>query len=195
MVRLDTASVPAAAAALTEAFFEDSLVVRLCPNRQTRARAILPVFRFSASMSAHYGEAWASSPEMEAVALWLYSDKMACPPWQWLLFGGWDIRRCLGREGYRELNRVSARIDRARDRVAPERYLYLSSLGVRKEYRRQGLAAELVGRRVREAASQGLSTVVETNTPEALAFYRAIGFRVLTGFYTAGLHYYVLIYG
>jgi GNAT superfamily N-acetyltransferase len=153
-----------------------------------------PVFRFSANMAVLYGEGWATSADMEGVALWQYSWKMICPPWRWLSFGGLDIRRCLGREAYRELTRISLRIDQARDRVAPDRYLYLSNLGVKPGCRRQGMASMLVKARVERAAKEGLSTMVETNTSEALAFYRSIGFRVLSSFSTAGLEYYVLQY-
>ena len=179
---------------LAEAFYSDALVAMLCPDECSRKRCMEPVFRFSANMAVRYGEGWATSRDMEGVALWLYSWKLGCPPWRWLSFGGLDIRRCLGRSGYKELTRVSARIDQARDRVAPEKYLYLSSLGVKPDSRRQGKAGLLVKQRVEDAAREGLSVIVETNTPEALAFYKSVGFRVRSDFTTAGLEYFVLEY-
>lgn len=194
LFHLDKDHVNTASEALAEAFFHDGLVRRMCPDEGTRRQATLPVFRFSAGLAARNGEAWASSPGMEGVALWLYSWRMICPPWTWLALGGLDIKRRLGPEGYRELTRVSDRIDRAREGVAPERYLYLACLGVKKEHRRQGLATALVAERVRRAASEGLPTIVETNTAEALAFYRSVGFNVRTSFRAADMDYYVLEY-
>lgn len=194
LIRLERRHVTAAADSLAEAFFEDALVRRICPDEAFRRWAVTPVFRFSAGMAVKAGEAWATSPQMEGVALWLYSEKMICPPWRWLALGGYNIRFHLTAQGYRELTRVSDRIDRARDTVAPGRFLYLSCLGVRQEYRRQGLARALVEDRVKNAVKEGLPTVVETNTPGALAFYQSIGFRVKTTFQVADMEYYVLIY-
>lgn len=192
LLRLNKTQVAAASAALAEAFLEDPFVCRICPDAATRVRSVLPVFRFSAGLSAHNGEAWASSAAMEGVALWLPSWRIGCPPLRWLLLGGLNIRRNLTAAGYRELTHVSDRIDRERDAVAPQRFFYLSCLGVRPAFRRQGIARGLVECPVARAASQGLPTIVETNTPDALAFYLAMGFRVKASFRTAELDYYVL---
>lgn len=192
LLRLNKTHVDAAAEALAEAFFVDGLVRRMCPDEKNRKQATLPVFRFSAGLAVRNGEAWAVTPQMEGVSLWLYSWKMFCAPWTWLALGGADIRRKLGPEGYRELTIVSDRIDRAREKVAPEKYLYLSCLGVNQSCRRQGLATALVQERVERAASEGLPTVVETNTPEALAFYESVGFEVSTSFRAADMDYYVM---
>jgi ribosomal protein S18 acetylase RimI-like enzyme len=195
LYRLNKTHIPAASKALAEAFLEDGLVLRICPEEENRERAIEPVFRFSASTAVRSGEAWATSPDLEGVALWQYSWRMFFPPWSWFTFGGFDIYRNLSRKGYRELMRVSDRIDRARASVAPDRYLYLSSLGVRPEFRRKGLATALVADRIRAAEKDGVPTIVETNTPEALAFYESVGFRSLKTFRAADMDYYVLVYG
>ena len=192
LYRIDKKQVDAAARALAEAFFEDPFVCRISPDPATRLQSVLPVFRFSTGLAARNGEAWALSPAMEGVALWLPSWRIGCPPLQWLLLGGLGIRRGLTAEGYRELSRVSDRIDRERDAIAPGRFLYLSCLGVRREFRRRGLASALVEGRVKQAAREGLPTIVETNTPEALAFYRAVGFQIMVSFRAAELDYYVL---
>ena len=194
MVKLESAAVGDAVRTLSEAFFLDDFVSRLCPDEGRRLRSIEPVFRFTANMAVHYGEAWADSDQMRAVALWQVSWRMSCPPWRWLLFGGLDIRRRLGAVAYAELTRVSARIDETRDRLAPDRYLYLSSLGVLPDHRREGLARDLVQPRVRQAAAEGLSSIVETNSDGALAFYRDAGFLVRAQFTAAGLQYTVLEY-
>lgn len=194
LFRLNKSHVSAASDALAEAFFHDGLVCRLCPDEATRKHATMPVFRFSVGLAVKNGEAWAASPNLEGVALWLTSWRLGCPPWRWLMLGGLDIRRNLSPEGYRELTRVSDRIDRARESVAPGRYQYLSCLGVQKEYRRQGLATLLVEGKLKEAAASGLPTIVETNTPEALAFYLSLGFQIRTSFRAANMDYYVLEY-
>jgi ribosomal protein S18 acetylase RimI-like enzyme len=192
LYRLHKTDVGAAADALAGAFLEDGLVRLICPEAEERKAAILPVFRFSAGMAVKAGEAWASSPAIEGVVLWLYSWKMFCPPWRWLVLGGLEIRRRLSAEGYRMLTNVSDRIDRARMSVAPEQFLYLSCLGVQPEFRRRGLARELVQGRVRAAAAGGLPTFVETNTPGALEFYKSVGFKVLKSFRAAEMDYYIL---
>jgi ribosomal protein S18 acetylase RimI-like enzyme len=194
LFRLEKSHVTAAADTLAEAFLGDALVCRICPEEEERKRAILPVFKFSAGMAVKSGEAWAASPQMEGVALWLYSWRMGCPPWRWLALGGLEIRRGMSAAGYRELTRVSDHIDRMRMSVAPQRYLYLSSLGVRAQFRRKGLATALVQGRIQAAAREGLASVVETNTPEALVFYKSAGFKVLKEFRAAEMDYYVMQY-
>jgi ribosomal protein S18 acetylase RimI-like enzyme len=194
LYRIKKQDVNAASKALAEAFFEDGLVCRICPEVDIRTVSVLPVFHFSTGFAAKNGEVWSVSENMEGVALWLYSWKLGCPPWRWLALGGLDIRRNLSPAGYRELTRVSDRIDRARESVAPRKFLYLSCLGVRSEFRRQGLATALVADRVQKAASTGLPTMVETNTPEALEFYKLVGFKVKTSFRAADMDYYVLEY-
>lgn len=194
LFKLEKCHIGRAAEALADSFLEDGLVCRLCPDGALRKRAILPLFRFTAGLAVHGGEAWATSPALEGVALWMLSSKMGYSPWRWLALGGADIRRGLGREATRELSAVSDRIDRARDSVAPERYLYLACLGVRPAHRRRGLATALVADRARRSSAAGLPVIVETNTPEALAFYRSTGFAVLKSFRAADMDYYVLEY-
>lgn len=194
MLKLTKQDVPRAANLLTEAFFEDGLVLRMCPDAAGRAERVRPVFKFSAHMAVYAGEAWAHSTGMEGVALWLYSWRMECPPIHWLWFGGLNIRRRLGAEAYNELITVSDRIDRARDSVAPKRYLYLSTLGVGRAHQRQGVATALVADRIRSAAGEGLSTIVETNTTGALEFYRSVGFVERKAFRAAEMDYHVLEY-
>lgn len=193
MRRLERADIGAAVATLGAAFFEDGLVGRLCPDENTRLYRTEPVFRFSANMAVGYGEAWADD-DLHAVALWQYSWRMGCPLWRWVQYGALDIRRRLGAPAYRELTGISARIDAMRERVAPERYLYLSSLGVAPQHRRAGLARALVQPRVRQAAAEGLSSVVETNGDAALAFYQNVGFEVRAQSTISGLRYAVLEY-
>lgn len=195
LLRLDKSHVQAASNMLAEAFLKDGLVRRVCPDEAGRKDAILPVFRFSAGLAVKSGEACATSPAMEGAALWLYSWRMFCPPWRWFALGGLEIRMRLSAAGYRELTRVSDRIDRERARVAPDRFLYLSCLGVQKEFRRMGYARSLVEGRVRKAEAEGLPTIVETNTPGALAFYESVGFRQLSAFRAADMDYYVLQFG
>ena len=204
MKRLVRADVDAAVETLGAAFFEDSLVSRLCPDQGSRLHCTMPVFRFSANMAVGYGEAWAmpqASQEgqphpaaLPAVALWQYSWRMGCPLWRWVQYGGLDIRRRLGPTAYRELTRISARIDAMRERVAPERYLYLSSLGVSPQHRRQGLARALVQPRVHQAAAEGLCSIVETNSEGALSFYQEVGFVIRAQSSISGLQYNVLQY-
>jgi len=194
LYRIDKAHVDAAADALADAFIEDGLVLRICADPSARKSAIKPVFRFSAGLAVRNFEAWAVSGKFEGVVLWLESWRMFCPPWTWLSLGGMDIRSGLSREGYRELTSVSERIDRARFSVAPDRYLYLSCLGVRPEFQRRGFATALVRGKVQAAAAEGIPTIVETNTSCARAFYESVGFRVLKTFRAADMDYYVMQY-
>lgn len=187
----------AAAETLTIAFLNDPLVTRICPEEATRAPLILPVFRYSANLAIHYGQAWGIDVSKPAdspcgVSLWLHSWRMICPPWRWFAYGGHKVGRGMAPEGYRMLNEVSFTIDRERDRIAPRRYLYLSNLGVLPECRRRGLATALVQGPCERAARQGLPVLVETNTPDSLAFYRAAGFGVVRSFKVWGMEYYIL---
>lgn len=181
-----------AAHTLALAFADDPLVERICPDPATRAALIEPVFFYTAHLSAANGQAWAVGPRPDGVSLWLPSWRMGCAPWRWLLYGGHRVGRGMSPDRYRLLNEVSTVIDRERDRVAPRRYLYLSNLGVLPAARRQGLATALVTPPVGAAARQGLPTMVETNTPESFAFYRAVGFRVVSDFRAYGMEYFVL---
>ncbi len=181
-----------AARTLALAFADDPLVTRICPDPATRLTLIEPVFHYTARLAAANGQAWAVGATPDGVSLWLPSWRMGCAPWRWFLYGGHRVGRGMEPRHYRLLNEVSSVIDRERDRVAPRRYLYLSNLGVLPAARRQGLATALVLPPVQEAARQGLPTLVETNTPASLAFYRAVGFRVINDFQAYGMEYYVL---
>ena len=71
LCRLQGNYVKPAATMLSKAFFDDPLFIYFFPNASERMRKSKVFFHMLLRYGVHHGEAYATSPSIEGVAIWL----------------------------------------------------------------------------------------------------------------------------
>lgn len=112
-----------------------------------------------------------TTPEIKGVAAWI-------PPLGYPL----DIWRCLESGYYSGLNfsLPFSLLDDAYHKINwKQPYWYLFSLGVSKDYRRQGIGSALIKPILERASNDDLPCYLFTQTEEGVKFYESNGFEVM----------------
>ena len=114
---------------------------------------------------------------------------IAIPPGGWPLPAPHFSEQILGlfRQGIRVTHRWGQVYSELAQRHPPERHWYLSTLGIRPEFQRRGLASALLDHWLLEVDGARLGAYLETDHPDSLSFYLKRGFRVCEEFRLFGV--------
>ncbi len=143
-IRLDKSQVRAAAKVLSRAFYDDPLFTYFIPDALQRRNKLHHVFETLVRYSVSYGEVYATSPNLEGIAVWLPSDRVEMTLWRGIRNGGLSIILNLGlRSTFRQLSVSDLMCSIHKCHIlSPHWYLYL--VGVEPELRGKGYASNLV---------------------------------------------------
>jgi len=175
LMRLTAAHVKPAAVTAARAFHEYPLVVYFIPDASKRFKKQAVSFEELIQSGIEYGEVYATSSEMEGIAVWFYSDI----PYQ--------RRQPLIRRWYTSLFADKAQIRRqrafgeyagaVRKRVVPGKHLYLQLLGVAPAYQGKGYSSRLLKPMLARADREGLPCFLETQAAKNVTLYEHFGFK------------------
>ncbi|MDO9579913.1 MAG: hypothetical protein Q7J06_05025, partial [Bacteroidales bacterium] len=101
LVRLTKAQVRPAAGMLARAFQDDPLMAYFFPDASERENRLPYIFEFLIRYGILYGEVYATSPNLEGVAVWLPSEKVDMTPWRMIRSGDFSILFRLGTKSLR----------------------------------------------------------------------------------------------
>jgi GNAT superfamily N-acetyltransferase len=189
IVRLADSQIPAAAATLAHAFYDDPLMVYAIPDPAARARLLPDVYarmvRFGTLAGEVYASADASGGALDGVALWLPPDA------KWSrenieASGMHQLATLIGNDAYQRYRDVVTREWNARERDMTGACWYLFILGVEPSRQRRGLGGALM-RPVMERADAGhLACYLETENERNVEFYLKEGFEMIVNGEQAG---------
>lgn len=189
VVTLDRRHVHQAVHTLQQAFRDDPLTRLLCPDATLRPDVVRAVFRYNVRCALAAGGIYATSLRCEGVTLWMRSTPGRRQP---VPTPGRDIMRVPTGVLHR-LNDLSQELDQARLSAAGnEPHLYLSTLGVVPQYRRQGLATLLLDAVKATAAREGKPVWLETLSRENQTFYGKRGFSTVQVLSLENIQYYIM---
>lgn len=172
------ADVPAVAACLAGAFFDDPLWGHWTfPDPAVRARGLLPFMTFQAGLGM--GALWTElTAAAEAVTIWT-------PPG--LVYGGGPGEAELAEAvlgdlfGPRapELHALFAQFE---EHAPPGRYHHLEWWATHPDHRGRGIGAALLAENLARVDAEGLPCYLESTNPANLPRYEALGFRAIGAF-------------
>lgn len=179
MIRLTSAQIESAAQTLARAFQEDPMLTFVIPNPVERERFSPRWFRCIAQYGVVSGEAYASSPIMEGVAVWFPPQVCAIfPPMivadSDVCDGPWHRSEFLLRAGA-----IQEHLFNVRKRHAPFPHWYLQLLGVEPQHRGKGYGASLLTPMLAKCDKANLPCCLNTENERNVAFYEHFGFTVI----------------
>lgn len=167
-----------AARVLAGAFMHDPLFEYFFPDEKQRAGLSFYTFRFITAHAVSKGSVYSTSPGIEGVSIWLPSSMIERGLIAQLRFG---VLRMLFSQGREALNRqisASSHMRALHCDLLPENHLYLSTIGIAKEFRGLGLASGLMDPGLAMADSKNLPCYLDTHNENNLGLYERYGFRV-----------------
>ncbi len=179
LTRLTLADAPQAAAMFARAFRDDPLLVFLIPPMPEREAKLPIVYRFLVRHAILYGEAYATSPALEGVALWLPSDQVGMRLWPLLRSDGLAAMAVLGVRRLRLQKMMLEFTNRIHRQHAPFPHQYLSTIAVDPPHQGQGHAAALLKPMFARLDRLEIPCYLETLTERAAAIYAHYGFKTV----------------
>jgi len=178
-IRLDKSQVRAAAQVLSRAFYDDPVFSYLIPDALQRRNKLHHLFETMVRYSVSYGEVYATSPNLEGIAVWLPSDRVEMTSWQGIRSGGLSIILKLGlRSTLRQLSLYDSMCSTHKCHIlSPHWYLYL--LGVEPELMGKGYASNLVKVVLNRTDRESLVCYLDNTNEKNLPMYQHYGFRVV----------------
>ncbi|CAH8244474.1 GNAT family N-acetyltransferase [Paenibacillus melissococcoides] len=178
-----------AAAVMAEGFKEDGLYVHLLPDPSTRVEVLKLFFRNYIELLYDYGGLYATSENMEAVALIFRSERMGAS-WASRVSYAWGVARavakslgmcrCIGPAGFlRGLSGLRSMSSAWLASLGDQPYLHLDMLVVQPQYRGQGWVRKMMSPLLAECRERGIACTLETQNPRNVGLYEHYGFTVV----------------
>ncbi len=170
---------PAAAEALVKAFHEYPLIVWFHPDAEKRQSALTNGFTRMVRWAMRYGGVLATSPRMEGVVAWVYSERWHDSWWRNMLCGNYGLPFGIGRKPNHQMDDYHAYAEEIHRRAVSVPHIYVRLLGVDPAHRGKGYAGRLMRAVMEQADSEGRPCWLETQAEKNVAIYRHLGFEVV----------------
>jgi GNAT superfamily N-acetyltransferase len=179
LVRLEKSQLKPAAEMMARAFQDNPLSVYFFPDVSERKNKLPYIFQFMISYGLLYGEAYATSPNLEGVAVWLPSEKARM-----------TRRRDIKNEGLSRLFKVEREtaakwrsfddyVSLLHKRHVPFPHWYLQLLGIAPAYQGKGYAGTLLKAMFTRIDKERLPCFLETDEKGNVSIYQHYGFKVV----------------
>ena len=179
LVRLNKLHIKPAAEVLTQAFRNYPLLQYSFPDKLERERIAPYFFQYILSYGIRYGETYATSPNLEGVAVWLTSDNYPMTFWRSIRSVPLSIIFGFGRAGGRKMRYTGEYIDMVHKRLAPFKHWFLQTIGVDPQFQGKGYAGKLLRAMFTKIDEEGLPCYLETLDETNVRLYEHFGFKVI----------------
>ena len=179
LLRLSDRHVDEASEVFTEVFMDYPLFSYMVEDPLVRPRVYPILFRLMVKHAIKFGEAYASSENLEGLALWLPSERSDISLWSNLNNGVIDLLLKAGiKIAYRSMVFTEFASKLHHDAIdRPHIYLFL--IGVKKKHRGIGYAGMLMKPMMEYADSEGLPIFLETHDAANMVVYRHYRFETV----------------
>ncbi|MBN1328515.1 MAG: GNAT family N-acetyltransferase [Candidatus Heimdallarchaeota archaeon] len=168
-----------AANVLARAFDDDKMLKFVIPDDETRKKAIVSYFTSRIKIGMLYGKVYATSPALEGLAIWFFSDDYKITTWRIIRTGGLKVVRITGKEALNRLQTVTKFTSTLRKNYAPEKYWYLAPIAIDPNHQGKGYASKLIRPMLSYVDSEQLPIVLDTQSEINVSIYKHYGFEML----------------
>ena len=144
IIRLSKEQVGQASEMLVEAFFNDPKLTHVLPDEHDRKEKGRHIFTFHLRYGLNYGHVYATSPNLEGVAVWLPSDRSEVTLWRAMRSGGMALQKGLGKDGMNRLLAFADQVDVYHRKHVPGLHCYLFFIGVDPRFQGRGYGGTLI---------------------------------------------------
>lgn len=172
-------------ATLTSAFTNYPKLAKAFPEQGRRAIAIEANLRFYVAYAMKFGQAYTLDDKCQVMVVIIPSSRRKASKLKYIIAGSYSKRyknavlslteeeQKTRLEIFEEMNQMETEI------VFPSKYIYVSFLGVKSEYQKQGNGREILDKIITYAKEKKLPIVLFTNEPKGVEFYQSMGFKIM----------------
>ena len=179
LVRLKESQIKPAAEMLGRAFQDDPLSGYFFPDAVKRKNKLPYIFKFLIRYGVLYGEVYATSPNLEGVAVWLPPGKVDMTLRRMIWSGDFSILFNLGVKFISRQRSITKYIFSMHKCHAPFRHWFLDSIGVDPMFQGKGYAGILLKAMFARIDQEHLPCYLETQNEKNVSIYQHYGFKVV----------------
>ena len=179
LFRLRKNHLNSAAELFSDVFFEDIFAKQIFPKEETRKQNLYHYFKFRINYGLLYGEVYASSSNLEGLAVWVHSDNIAMTYWRNMRAGGVNLLRNVGKDAVIRMMKIGDFTFSLHKKHATFPHLYLAPIGVDSKYQGKGYASKLLRPMFKRLNQEKLHCYLETQSGNNVDIYLHYGFEVL----------------
>jgi ribosomal protein S18 acetylase RimI-like enzyme len=179
LVQLDKSHIRPAAEMLSRAFRDYPLLQYCFPDELEREKVAPYFFQFILYYGIRYGDTYATSPNLEGVALWIPSDNYPVTFWKLIRSVPLSVIFGLGRYGGGRMRHIGEHIDAVHQRLAPFKHWFLQTIGVDPQFQGKGYAGKVLRPMFFRIDGEDLPCYLETLDEQNVQLYEHFGFKVV----------------
>jgi ribosomal protein S18 acetylase RimI-like enzyme len=179
IVRLNKSQAKPAAEMLSRAFHNDPGFLYYFPDELKRKKMVSNILSFTVGSGIRYGETYATSPNLEGIAIWISSDDYPITSWKMvhsvslLTVIGFGLHGGFGMKGHGKLT------DAMHKRLAPSKHWFLHIIGVDPQFQGKGYAGKLLRTMLNRIDKEGLPCYLDTLNEDNVPLYEHFGFKLI----------------
>ena len=179
LVRLKESQIEPASETLGRAFQDDPLFAYFIPDASERKFKSPYIFQLVVHSGVLYGEAYASSPDLEGVAVWLPFVNADMPPERRRDSGGLSVIPKIGMEILGRVQNYGQYSNTRHRHHAPFPHWFLQAFGVEPLLQGKGYGATLLRAMLARIDEEHLPCYLDTQNEKNVPMYQHFGFKVV----------------
>lgn len=179
LLRIQKSHIPAVTDTLTQTFQEEPLWKYFIPDDAERRKKVRYLIKFVVRYGINYGEVYATSANMEGALIWTMSDKATMTLSRQIQCGAIAVALRMGLRLTLKQIKANGQMSAAHQRLTPFPHIYLTMLGIKPQFQRQGYASQLLRPLCQQCDELALPCFLETHVDENIPLYQHFGFQVL----------------
>ncbi|TFF93216.1 MAG: GNAT family N-acetyltransferase [Promethearchaeota archaeon] len=179
LYKLNQTDIEPASRVIARALFEDPLTSYYFPNENTRLEKSSLIFEYHLRYAILFGYAFASSENMEAIAVWRRPHYEFITPERQIKAGARKIINNFSKKFFVRVSPIDKVIINVHKEFAPFPHWYLSPLAVDPEYQGKGYASKLMQPMIAKCEREGFPIYLNTQVKRNVEIYKHLGFKVI----------------
>lgn len=164
---------------LTKAFKNDLVYSFIIPDEKKRNELLPYFFQFRVRYGLLYGEAYAISPDVEGIAIWLPYKNVDMTPVRMARSGGISLFFRAGKDAMTRLSSLGDHLSKLHKKHADFPHWYLAPIGVNPVFQGKGYGAALIKAMLDRLDKEGLPCFLQTQSEYNVSIYEKYGFKVV----------------
>ncbi|MFC2069778.1 GNAT family N-acetyltransferase [Chloroflexota bacterium] len=179
LIRLNKSNAKPAVEVLVRAFRNYPLLQYYYPGEAEREKISYYFLYFAVFTGISYGEVYATSPNLEGVAVWIPSANYPVTYWRGLRSVPPLIIFGFGMHGGFKMRRLGEYIDTVHQRLTPFKHWFLQTIGIAPRFQGKGYAGKLLRPMLSKIDEEGLPCYLETLDEKNVSLYEYFGFKLV----------------
>jgi len=179
LIRLDKSNAKPAVEVLVRAFRNYPILQYYFPSEVEREKISSYFLSFAVFTGISYGEVYATSPNLEGVAVWIPSANYPVTFRKLLRSVPLLVIFGFSTHGGFKMRRLGEYIDTVHQRLTPFKHWFLQTIGIAPQFQGKGYAGKLLKPMLSRINEEGLPCYLETLDEQNVSLYEHFGFKIV----------------